>query len=90
LALIASAHPELRVGPAGLVKFPKKSAVTPVKLLTNATPPLSATAVSNTDLTGAACPGLLPPGPEGDQGEGGLRRRLVSAAEAVAGGAAGP
>jgi subtilisin family serine protease len=56
LALILSAHPELVGDPVGLVKFLKKSAVTPVKSLTNTTPPLSATDVSNTDRDGVACP----------------------------------
>ncbi len=55
LALIASAHPELRFDPKGLVNFLKKHAVTPAKSLTNTTPPMSKTDVSNTDRDGDPC-----------------------------------
>ena len=76
LALIAERASGAR-GPAGEAgQVPEVPAVTPIKSLTNTTPPLSATDVSNTDLTGDGVPRrLLPPGREGDQGQGGLRRR---------------
>ena len=54
LALIASAHPDLRHQPGKLVAALKHSAR---KITGNATPPVSATDTSPADLTGAACPG---------------------------------
>jgi lantibiotic leader peptide-processing serine protease len=91
LALIAGAHPELAGQPAKLVKFLKSQAVTPIKSLVNATPPLSATDVSNTDLSNSACPGgychLVGKAIKAKEAFG---AGLVNAAKAVAGGAAGP
>jgi subtilisin family serine protease len=87
LALIASAHPELRFEPKNLVKFLKKSAVTPAKSLTNATPPLSATDTSNADLTGAACPSAYCHlGGKAIKSKEAYGGGLVDAAAAVAGG----
>jgi subtilisin family serine protease len=76
LGLIASAHPELRFDPKGLINFLKKSAVTPAKMLTNATPPVSAKDTSNTDR-GRRCLSrrLLPSVREGHQVQRCLRCR---------------
>jgi subtilisin family serine protease len=91
LALIASAHPELRFEPAMLIKFLKKSAVTPAKSLTNATPPLSATDKTNTDLTNLACPdGYCHLGGKAIKAKEAYGAGLVNAAGAVAGGFGGP
>jgi subtilisin family serine protease len=91
LALIASAHPELRFDPKSLIKFLKKSAVTPVKLLTNTTPPVSATDVSASDLTGDTCDfGYCHLGGKAIKAKEAFGAGLVNAAKAVAGGAAGP
>jgi subtilisin family serine protease len=91
LALIASAHPELRFDPKNLIKFLKKSAVTPAKSLTNATPPLSPTDTSNTDLTGLACPGgYCHLGGKAIKAKEAFGAGLVNAAAAVAGGVTGP
>jgi subtilisin family serine protease len=91
LALIAGAHPELAGQPAKLVKFLKSQAVTPLKSLVNATPPLSATDVSNTDLSNSACPGgYCHLGGKAIKAKEAFGAGLVNAAKAVAGGAAGP
>ena len=91
LALIASAHPELRFDPKSLIKFLKKSAVTPVKLLTNTTPPVSATDVSAADLTGDTCDfGYCHLAGKAIKAKEAFGAGLVNAAKAVAGGAAGP
>ena len=91
LALIASAHPELRFDPKSLIKFLKKSAVTPVKLLTNTTPPVSATDVSAADLTGDTCDfGYCHLGGKAIKAKEAFGAGLVDAAAAVAGGESGP
>jgi subtilisin family serine protease len=89
LALIASAHPELRRKPTSLIKFLKKSAVTPLKSMTNATPPLSATDTTAADLTGAACTnGYCHLGGKPIKTKEAFGAGLVDAAKAVAGGVA--
>jgi subtilisin family serine protease len=91
LALILSAHPELVGDPVGLVKFLKKSAVTPVKSLDNTTPPLSATDTSNTDRDGVACPeAYCHLGGKAIKSKEAYGAGLVNAAAAVAGGVGGP
>jgi hypothetical protein len=91
LALIASAHPELRFDPAGLIKFLKKSAVTPAKSLVNTTPPLSATDTTNTDRDGVACPdAYCHLGGKAIKSKEAYGAGLVNAAAAVAGGVSGP
>jgi len=91
LALIASAHPELAGQPAKLVKFLKSKAVTPFRSLVNATPPLSATDASNTDLTGEPCTdGFCHLGGKAIKVKEAFGAGLVNAAKAVAGGVAGP
>jgi len=91
LALIAGAHPELAAQPAKLVKFLKSQAVTPIKSLVNATPPLSPTDVSNTDLSNSACPGgYCHLGGKAIKAKEAFGAGLVNAARAVAGGAGGP
>ena len=65
--------------------------MTPTKSLMNATPPLSATDTSNTDLTGDACPGgYCHLGGKAIKAKEAFGAGLVNAAKAVAGGAAGP
>jgi subtilisin family serine protease len=89
LALIASAHPELRREPEKLVKFLKTKAVTPIKSLTNATPPLSAKDVSSSDLTGQPCTGgYCHLGGKPIKTKEAFGAGLVDAAKAVAGGVA--
>jgi subtilisin family serine protease len=89
LALIAGAHPELAGQPAKLVKFLKSQAVTPIKSLVNATPPLSPTDVSNTELSNSACPGgYCHLGGKAIKANEAFGAGLVNAAKAV--GAAGP
>ena len=91
LALIVSAFPALRYDPKALVKFLKKTAVTPVKSLTNTTPPLSATDTSNTDYTGLPCPGgYCHLGGKAIKSKEAYGAGLVNAANAVAGGVTGP
>ena len=76
---------------ASLIKFLKKSAVTPVKLLTNATPPVSATDVSAADLTGDTCDfGYCHLGGKAIKAKEAFGAGLVDAAAAVAGGESGP
>jgi subtilisin family serine protease len=91
LGLIASAHPELRFDPKGLINFLKKSAVTPAKMLTNATPPVSAKDTSNTDRDGVACPGgYCHLGGKAIKSKDAFGAGLVDAAAAVAGGESAP
>lgn len=86
LALIASAHPELRFNPKGLYKFLTKSAVTPTKSLTNTTPPVSGTDTSNTDYTDLACPdAYCHLGGKAISNKDAFGKGLVNAAAAVAG-----
>jgi subtilisin family serine protease len=91
LALVASAHPDLRGRPTSLVKFLKKSAVEPAKSLENATPPLSPTDTSSSDLTNLACPnGYCHLGGKAIKSKDAYGAGLVNAAGAVAGGVTGP
>jgi subtilisin family serine protease len=91
LALVASAHPDLRGRPANLVKFLKKSAVTPAKSLENATPTLSATDTSSSDSTNLPCPnGYCHLGGKAIKQKEAFGAGLVNAAAAVAGGVTGP
>jgi subtilisin family serine protease len=86
LALIISAHPELRFDPGALIKFLKKSAVTPYKSLSNSTPPLSATDMSSADLTGAPCPnGYCHLGGKAIQSREAYGAGIVNAESAVSG-----
>jgi subtilisin family serine protease len=86
LALIVSAHPELRYDPKNLVKFLTKNAVTPTKSLKNTTPPVSATDTSDTDLTEEACPfAYCHLGGKAISAKDAFGAGLVDAAKAVAG-----
>ena len=91
LALIVSAHPELRYDPKNLVKFLTKNAVTPTKSLKNTTPPVSATDTSDTDLTGESCEfAYCHLGGKAISAKDAFGAGLVNAAAAVAGGVSGP
>jgi subtilisin family serine protease len=91
LALIASAHPELRFDPPDLVKFLTKKAVTPTKSLKNTTPPVSGSDTSDTDLTGDSCDfGYCHLGGKAISGKDAYGAGLVNAAAAVEGGVSGP
>lgn len=88
LALIASAHPELRYQPKKLVAFLEKHAVTPTKLLQNTTPPLSKTDTSAGDRTPSAGPcsgGYCHLGGKAIKAKEAFGAGLVNAAAAVAG-----
>ena len=90
LALIVSAFPAMRYDPKALVKYLKKTA-TPVKSMTNTTPPMSKTDTSNTDYTGLPCPnGYCHLGGKAIKAQDAFGSGLVNAANAVAGGVTGP